>query len=157
MPTRFTITPPADYDLARDVCSYGYFLLSPNHWEPATRTFTRTLALEGGGAKIDITQPRKRGAPLTLTADRSLSAAERADAKGQISRMLRLDEDAAHVRAFHKLDPRWKRSGRGRLLRSPSFFEDVIKTVTSCNVTWPSTVSMNRRLCEVFGEPSPTG
>lgn len=36
-------------------------------------------------------------------------------------------------------------------MRSPSFFEDVIKTVTSCNVQWPSTVVMNRRLCEVVG------
>jgi 3-methyladenine DNA glycosylase/8-oxoguanine DNA glycosylase len=36
-------------------------------------------------------------------------------------------------------------------MRSPSLFEDVIKTVTSCNVTWPSTVIMNRRLCEVVG------
>jgi 3-methyladenine DNA glycosylase/8-oxoguanine DNA glycosylase len=36
-------------------------------------------------------------------------------------------------------------------MRSPTFFEDVIKTVTSCNVTWPSTVTMNRRLCEVVG------
>jgi 3-methyladenine DNA glycosylase/8-oxoguanine DNA glycosylase len=37
------------------------------------------------------------------------------------------------------------------MMRSPSFFEDVIKTVTSCNVTWPSTVVMNIRLCEVVG------
>ena len=36
-------------------------------------------------------------------------------------------------------------------MRSPTFFEDVIKTVTSCNVTWPSTVVMNIRLCEVVG------
>jgi 3-methyladenine DNA glycosylase/8-oxoguanine DNA glycosylase len=65
--------------------------------------------------------------------------------------MLRLDDSAETIAEFHRLDPRWKRSGRGRLMRSPTFFEDVIKTVTSCNVTWPSTVTMNRRLCEVVG------
>lgn len=42
-------------------------------------------------------------------------------------------------------------------MRSPTFFEDVIKTVTSCNVTWPSTISMNRRLCEAFGTRSASG
>lgn len=42
-------------------------------------------------------------------------------------------------------------------MRSPTFFEDVIKTVTSCNVTWPSTVNMNRRLCDAFGERSTSG
>ncbi|MCA9300673.1 MAG: hypothetical protein KDA28_16505, partial [Phycisphaerales bacterium] len=34
---------------------------------------------------------------------------------------------------------------------SPTLFEDVIKTVTSCNVQWPSTKQMNARLCEVVG------
>jgi 3-methyladenine DNA glycosylase/8-oxoguanine DNA glycosylase len=42
-------------------------------------------------------------------------------------------------------------------MRSPSFFEDVIKTVTSCNVTWPSTIIMNTRLCRVVGARSRSG
>jgi 3-methyladenine DNA glycosylase/8-oxoguanine DNA glycosylase len=42
-------------------------------------------------------------------------------------------------------------------MRSPTFFEDVIKTVTSCNVTWPSTVNMNRRLCEAMGSMASPG
>jgi 3-methyladenine DNA glycosylase/8-oxoguanine DNA glycosylase len=71
--------------------------------------------------------------------------------------MLRLDEDHLHVRRFHRLDDRWKKSGRARLFRSPTLFEDVIKTVTSCNVTWPSTVGMNRKLCATFGEKTPSG
>jgi 3-methyladenine DNA glycosylase/8-oxoguanine DNA glycosylase len=37
------------------------------------------------------------------------------------------------------------------LFRSPTLFEDVIKTVTSCNVQWPGTITMNQRLCEVVG------
>jgi 3-methyladenine DNA glycosylase/8-oxoguanine DNA glycosylase len=71
--------------------------------------------------------------------------------------MLRLDEDHRHAAQFHKADPRWKARGYARLFRSPSFFEDLIKTVTSCNVAWPNTVNMNRRLCEVLGEASPSG
>ena len=48
MGTRLTITPPEDFVLARDVCSYGYFLLAPNRWNPSNRTLTRPLDLEEG-------------------------------------------------------------------------------------------------------------
>jgi 3-methyladenine DNA glycosylase/8-oxoguanine DNA glycosylase len=86
-------------------------------------------------------------------ADRALSRPDRAAAERMIARMLRLDD--TQVGAFHKIDPRWKRSGRGRLFRSPTFFEDLIKTVTSCNVAWPSTIRMNERLCAVFNPAFP--
>lgn len=160
MGTRLTITPPADYVLARDCCSYGYFLLHPNRWDPGTREFSRALRLDDGPAGVRIRQSGDgasvawrslRGRALEVGFDRSISRAERATARRQITRMLRLDEPADRIAGFHGLDPRWKRTGRGRLFRSPTMFEDVIKTVTSCNVQWPSTITMNRRLCEVLG------
>ncbi len=164
MGTRLTIRPPSDYLLARDVCSYGYFLLEPNFWDVDAQTLRRVLDLEEGAAGVVIAQPAttkrgkpRRGDPLAVRFDRALSRPEQRAAKSQVARMLRLDEDAAHLREFHALDPRWKKSGRGRLFRSPTLFEDVIKTVTSCNVTWPSTVGMNRRLCDVLGRRSALG
>jgi len=168
MPARFTIPVPPDYSLTRDACSYGYFLLSPNHWDPRTETLTRVLDLEGGPARIVIAQPRAdgkpgpsriskashftRGADLACTSDRRLAKREITEASGLIARMLRLDDDATTIRAYHKVDPRFKALGRGRLFRSPTLFEDIIKTVTSCNVQWPSTVVMNERLCAVVGD-----
>jgi 3-methyladenine DNA glycosylase/8-oxoguanine DNA glycosylase len=168
--SRFTLDVPRDYILKRDVCSYGYFLLRPNHWDVVNEAFTRVLDLDrhAGPVTLRVTQPpppsarigasgkpaSKRslaGEPLRVVADRALSAAERTEAREALSRMLRLDEPHTTIREFHALDPRWKKSGRGRLMRSPTLFEDVIKTVTSCNVQWPSTVVMNRRLCEVVG------
>jgi len=149
--SRFTIKVPRDFVLSRDYCSYGYFLLEPNHWEPRLGQFSRILDLAGGPVRLDAVQSAGRGSPLAVRADRALDKRDRAEATRQLSRVLRLDEDADLIRDFHRVDPRFKRSGRGRMMRSPSFFEDVIKTVTSCNVTWPSTVVMNIRLCEVVG------
>lgn len=157
MSSRFTIPAPIDYDLKRDFCSYGYFLLHPNRWDPRRHEFSRVLSLPAGPAHVRVGQPGGAGRPLKVVASRSLDADERAEARRQLSRVLRLDEDAAVMAAFHELDPRWKDAGRGRLMRSPTLFEDVIKTVTSCNVTWPSTVQMNRRLCEVLGEEIEAG
>lgn len=165
MGTRFSIPVPRDYVLRRDACSYGYFVLDPNYWDVRAETLTRILDLSGGPALVTLAQgdaaDRRgswislhralRGTPLSVKTNRALSKRERDEATRLLSRMLRLDESDETISEFHKVDPRWKRSGRGRLMRSPTFFEDVIKTVTSCNVTWPSTVTMNRRLCEVVG------
>ncbi len=157
MGSRLRVQTPDDFVLARDVCSYGYFVLWPNFWDVRRRTLTRPLELEGGPATCVIGQAARPGSELRVAFDRALTRREQGEARGQIARMLRLDEDAEHVRTFHAADPRWAESGRGRLFRSPTMFEDVIKTVTSCNVAWPSTVRMNRRLCEVLGRASSKG
>jgi 3-methyladenine DNA glycosylase/8-oxoguanine DNA glycosylase len=159
--TRLNIAVPSDYDLSRDVCSYGYFLLAPNHWDVPTRSLFRVLHLDDGPTTARISRgratPGGECSPLRAVFDRTLSRAEQARARVQITRMLRLDETAEHLDEFHRLDPRFAPAGRGRLFRSPTLFEDVVKTVTSCNVTWPGTITMNARLCEVLGGRSPTG
>lgn len=146
---------PTDYVLARDVCSYGYFVLAPNAWDAGAGVLRRVLSLREGTVNsrpvgVAIAQ---RGTTLRVTLSRDVSGPERAIVRAQIARMLRLDESAQRIAAFHARDPRFKKNGRGRLLRSPTLFEDVVKTVTSCNVQWPGTVTMNRRLCEVLGSP----
>ncbi|MEY3231075.1 MAG: hypothetical protein RL689_1164 [Planctomycetota bacterium] len=150
MPT-FTVKTPVDFDLPRDACSYGYFLLAPNHWDPAAATLWRVMSLGTASAALLAVRQRGPGEPLKVSTAAALKARGRSVAEAGLRRMLRLDEPAERIAAFHAVDPRFKGSGRGRLFRSPSLHEDIIKTVTSCNVTWPSTVTMNERLCEVFG------
>lgn len=157
MASRLTIRPSEDFFLARDACSYGYFLLEPNVWDPLERALSRALELPEGPARLTIAQPEEApGGTLVIEADRRVNRRERAAAVGLISRMLRLGESAEHVAAFHEIDPRWAPSGRGRLFRSPTFFEDVVKTVTSCNVAWPSTIRMNASLTALGGGVFPS-
>ena len=162
MGTILNIDTPRDYDLARDVCSYGYFLLAPNDWSPADQAFRTTLDLTTASAErqattVVVRQPSGRGGELVCRFDRMLDRAQQTQARARLTRMLRLDESREALKAFHRVDPRWRRSGRGRLFRSPTMFEDVIKTITSCNVAWPNTINMNERLCEVLGSKSPSG
>lgn len=155
MPTTFSIPVPRDYLFKRDVCSYGYFLLSPNLWNPTNLTLTRPLELERGVAVLTIAQPgNRKGTPIAVVSDRGLSKREKDEVTRLLTRMLRLDDEG--VAEFHKSDPRFKKSGRARLFRSPTFFEDLVKTVTSCNVTWPGTMNMNARLCELISPGFPT-
>ncbi|MBN8643844.1 MAG: hypothetical protein J0L61_01215 [Planctomycetes bacterium] len=154
MASRFTLPVPSDYLFYRDFCSYGYFLLAPNRWDPAARVLKRPLELSGGVAEVTVAQPEGKGAKLRVVSDRALSRGEKAEVSRLLTRMLSLNDTG--VREFHRLDPRWRRSGRGRLMRSPTLFEDIIKTVTSCNVAWPSTIRMNQRLCEVVDPAFPS-
>lgn len=154
--TRLRLAAPADFDLPRDACSYGYFLLEPYEWRPSASMFSVAVMLEHGATRLAIRQQRV-GMPLTITADRSLTRRECAQARAMVTRMLRLDETAEDIAAFHEVDDRWRFSGRGRLMRSASLFEDIAKTVTSCNIQWPGTIDMNAALCARVGSASPSG
>ena len=147
----FTIRTPSDFDLKRDVCSYGYFLLAPNFWNVREQSLSRVLDLPHGRTFVVVRQPLGVGKPLRVACASPIERTDRASVESSLIRMLRLDESADVISDFHRLDPRRRICGRGRIFRSPTLFEDVIKTVTSCNVTWPATVHMNRRMCETLG------
>lgn len=155
-PTRLRLSTPADFDLARDACSYGYFLLEPYEWHPDAWEYSAALALEHGGARVVIGQQRV-GMPLSVRADRALTRGECAQARAMVTRILRLDETAEDIAAFHAVDERWRFSGRGRLMRSATLFEDMAKTITSCNVQWPGTIDMNAAMCARVGFPTASG
>lgn len=154
MASRFSIDSPPDYDLRRDVCSYGYFTLAPNVWDCRAHTLTRPFELSGGIATVTLAQPAGAGSAIAAVSDRGVLRREKDQVRRLATRMLRLDD--LDVEDFHRVDRRWKKSGRARVFRSPSFFEDLVKTVTSCNVTWPGTKNMNRRMCEVISPGFPT-
>ena len=73
--------------------------------------------------------------------------------------MLRLDADLSGFYAAARDDPDldWVRSGAGRMLRSPTVFEDVVKTICTTNCTWSATVRMTTALVENLGVEAPGG
>lgn len=79
---------------------------------------------------------------------------------GAVRRMLRLDED---LEEFHRIVRRRKSlrwiadSGSGRLLRSPTVFEDIVKTICTTNCSWALTTLMVSRMVEFLGEETASG
>jgi 3-methyladenine DNA glycosylase/8-oxoguanine DNA glycosylase len=148
---------PKDFVLARDACSYGYFLLAPNAWDPVSKTLWRVLTLPGASSRaapkavlVHVAQPRRKGV-LSVKCYPNVSRSQQEQIRLQLARMLRLDEDEQTIASFHAKDKRFLAGGQGRLLRSPTLFEDVIKTITSCNVQWQGTIAMNKQLCDCLG------
>lgn len=142
-----TIKVPRGFNLPRAVCSYGYFLLAPSRWDPAKRVLHRSLHGADGRVIRTVIAQHTRDR-LQIDCDCRVDRAEAAGLRRQVGRMLRIDED---LRAWHRLCPEAKRIGYGRLFRSPTLFEDMVKTITGCNVTWPNTMRMNALLCEHVG------
>jgi N-glycosylase/DNA lyase len=73
-----------------------------------------------------------------------------------VAHILRLDEDLTPFYEVAGKDPdlAWATAGAGRLLRSPTVFEDVVKTICTTNCAWSATVRMVSALVESLGEPA---
>jgi len=67
-----------------------------------------------------------------------------------------LDEDLTPFYEAAAADPdlKWATKGAGRMIRSPTVFEEVVKTICTTNCTWSATVRMVSALVESLGEPA---
>ena len=73
--------------------------------------------------------------------------------------MLRLDADLSAFYAVARADDglAWVAHGAGRMMRSPTVFEDVVKTICTTNCAWSATVRMTTALVEHLGAEAPDG
>jgi N-glycosylase/DNA lyase len=74
-------------------------------------------------------------------------------------RMLRLDDDLSrfYERAAADPDLSWVTAGSGRMLRSPTVFEDVVKTICTTNCSWSGTERMVGALVRHLGRSDASG
>jgi N-glycosylase/DNA lyase len=70
--------------------------------------------------------------------------------------VLHLDHDLSRFYAVAAEDPdlAWAATGAGRMLRSPTVWEDVIKTLCTTNCSWGLTRTMVQALVTNLGEPA---
>jgi N-glycosylase/DNA lyase len=72
--------------------------------------------------------------------------------------MFRLDEDLS---GFYELvrddELAWCALGAGRMLRAPTVFEDVVKTICTTNTAWSGTRKMTAALVDNLGVEAPGG
>jgi 3-methyladenine DNA glycosylase/8-oxoguanine DNA glycosylase len=163
---------PEPFDLVLTVRSHGWYDLAPWSWDEERRVLGRPLALAGGRVVNAEVADSGHGLAFRALAAGRLSTAEAREARAQLVTCLALDEDlepfrlrAAALEAERAAgrgkdlpDLRWALlRGAGRLLRSPTVFEDAVKTLCTTNCSWALTRSMVTRLCELLGDPAPLG
>jgi 3-methyladenine DNA glycosylase/8-oxoguanine DNA glycosylase len=115
-------------------------------------------AFRVGKRVVDVTMHPKRGKLVAETAQR-VGRRDAATIEAAIARMFRFDDDLAPFYAQIAGDAAlsWAASGAGRILASPTVFEDVVKTICTTNCAWSATVRMTQALAELgegtFPEP----
>jgi N-glycosylase/DNA lyase len=134
-------------DFRRTLASHGVAELLPNRLDEEAWTLETTLEVHGS---VRVSEGRPGYADVDGPAD----------ALDVVRHMLRLDEDLSRFYAMIGDDDQlaWARRGAGRMLRSPTVFEDVVKTVCTTNCAWSGTVRMVTALVDHLGAgafPSP--
>ncbi|MFZ1043600.1 MAG: hypothetical protein WCA79_05225 [Anaerolineales bacterium] len=86
----------------------------------------------------------------------SLNKVEQNAVREKVSWMLGLDQNFSSFYKVARKEPKLRNAeklARGRVLRSPTFFEDVVKTILTTNTLWGATKRMNLNLIASFGDP----
>ncbi len=143
------IPTPLDFSFERTAFSHGWTGLLPFEVDPKASTIIRvldigtatpvTVAITGTKRAVNVSLPRKVGV-------RAARAIER-----DVRHMLRLDDDLTEFYGAMKANPDFAwipRAGAGRLVRSPTVFEDLVKSLCTTNCTWALTKVMVRGLAK---------
>ncbi|CAM9701062.1 unnamed protein product [Ascophyllum nodosum] len=157
---------PSNFSFSQAACSYGYYLVPPNRWEPSKDvndrdggTFFRPLRFGerlANTAKCSISQVAvpaaeeggEKTAALRVDVAAQLTDPDMEDIVQQVTRMFQTTMD---LQPWFRLSAEAEQRGYGRLFRSPTIFEDMVKSITGCNMKFQGTIRMNKLLCEKFG------
>jgi N-glycosylase/DNA lyase len=144
-------------DLRRTVDGHGLTTLPPMTPDADQRGFGIVLRMPRG--RPLATRVRQAGATRVRVTAAARSQAQRQAVLDGVRHVLRLDEDLSGFYALVLADDdlSWATTGAGRMMRSQSVFEDVVKTICTTNCAWSGTVRMVNGLVGGLGEAAVGG
>jgi 3-methyladenine DNA glycosylase/8-oxoguanine DNA glycosylase len=143
-------------DLVRTLNSHGFVDLPPMRPDADYRAVELTLRTRRGRPRrVRVEADRDRRARVRILGP-AVSRAVSDDLLASVRHVLRLDADLSPFYAAASSDEElsWVTKGAGRMVQSPSVFEDVVKTICTTNCTWSATVRMVHALVEHLGDPA---
>jgi 3-methyladenine DNA glycosylase/8-oxoguanine DNA glycosylase len=146
-------------DLWRTLVSHGVASLPPSELDEEARVLTVTVPVRRAKPRTVRIREGRRGRARIDVLGPAPGARVRQELRGVVARMLNLDEDLAPLYAAAASDQQlsWIVSGAGRMFRSPTVFEDVVKTICTTNCTWSATERMVGALVAELGQESAGG
>jgi len=144
---------PNHFNFWRTVYSHGWCALSPFAVDKENNHLSRILELSSGKKIIAEVAQSSKG-KLNISTTTAISVKDKRDIVAQVSTCLRLGEDYSefYSEAKKHKDFQWvPKAGAGRLLRSPTIFEDVVKMICTTNCSWALTEIMVGNLCKKLG------
>ena len=153
-----TIPTPREFSFKRTVVSHGWCELLPFQIDQQKWQLTRTLDLEDAKPVTITISATKRA--LAINTSRRLSQTATKKVVAEVRHMLRLDDNIADFYRLMAADDNFNwipTQGAGRLLRSPTVFEDLVKMICTTNCSWALTQKMVTGLVENLGRESSNG
>jgi N-glycosylase/DNA lyase len=149
-----TLRAPSDFDFRRTMYSHGWSELLPFSCDRDRGSLQRLLGLADGTQVLcELTAPAS-DVNVRLHTHQPLTRDQKGAVQHVLRSCLRMDESLSEFHAAARKYPtyRWiARSRSGRLLRSPTVFEDVVKMICTTNCTWALTTIMVSNLVHEFG------
>lgn len=152
---KFTLSARPPFNFLSVVDSHGWRQLAPFSYDEITNTLCYILRLSNG--RVIELKMRDATDGVAVETDK-LDRNERKEAVEKVTWMFGLDMDFARFYAASRGEPKLalaKKRALGRVLRSTTLFEDVIKTILTTNTLWGATKNMTLKLVNEFGEPLP--
>lgn len=152
-----TLSARPPFSLSTVLNSHGWIQLAPFSQINDTVGFKYVDRLNTGQVVEMWIEETEDGVKVEV--DAQLHEAEQVEIIRKINWMLGLDQDFS---AFYKIiqrEPKLasvEKRAQGRVLRSPTLFEDVVKTILTTNTSWAGTIRMVENLVSQFGGPLPT-
>ena len=156
----FSLATPRGFSFKRTVLSHGWCGLLPFEFDRNNWTLRRVLDLGEGLQPITITINGGQRALQVSVPRQRISASRSAQILRDVRHMFRLDDRLTNFYRLMSADPEFAwvtRAGAGRLLRSPTVFEDLVKLICTTNCSWALTQKMVTNLVNSLGRATPDG
>ena len=155
---KITISTPSNFNFRRTVMSHGWYALPPFEFDNEKWTLARVIDL-GSAKPVTVTiSEAKRGMLVNFSRQVGPRAAEKI--VRDVRHMFRLDDDMSRFYDAVSQQPEFTwiaTQGAGRLLRSPTVFEDLVKMICTTNCSWALTEKMVNSLVNELGRESNDG
>ncbi len=158
---QFTIQTPPKFSLQSTVLSHGWYQLPPFRYDEDQVRLERTLRLEDG-ERVELVIQQEADIHLTVQVDQStaesLGRIQEQEIRTTVGHILTFGLDLEEFYELLTGEERYawvEARGWGRLLRAPTVWEDLAKTLLTTNTSWNMTRQMVRRLVSL-GETGQT-
>jgi len=142
--------------LSAVIRSHGWARLAPFSADEKGNQLSRIERLDSGRVVELVMQEADGGVSVGVPGD--LRQTELDEVQRKVTWMLGLDQDLSAFCAVARPEPKLARveaRAQGRILRSPTLFEDVVKTILTTNTSWEGTIRMVEALVSQLGDPLP--
>jgi len=147
---------PDPFSLPAVIRSHGWAGLAPFQTNE-DRDELQYIDRLASGKVVKLTI-RQRGQTVEIEIDPRPDPGQQAEITDHVTWMLGLEQDLADFYDLAGEEPKLAHvpdGAKGRILRSPTLFEDAVKTILTTNTAWSGTVRMVASIVDEFGSPWP--